>query len=184
MNLKKSIVTKKRRAVSQVIGALFALAIVATFGSILLIQGVQGVENFTAFLNIFEETEAKSAQEVFIVEHVRFNPDNEEIEIWVRNTGKIDIIIDRVSIVKINTQELIVSEEGINQNVFQKNATIPPITFGGNNDEDNEVNIPTCTPSCSDWQDVFDREGSTEYRITVTTIRDKAVETVAGLFNS
>ena len=56
MNLKKSIVTKKRRAVSQVIGALFALAIVATFGSVLLIQGVQGVENFTAFLNIFEET--------------------------------------------------------------------------------------------------------------------------------
>jgi len=197
MNLKKSIVTKKRRAVSQVIGALFALAIVATFGSVLLIQGVQGVENFTAFLNIFEETEAKSTQEVFIIEHVKFNAtiidengntvdNHEEIDIWIRNTGKIDIIIDRISIVKINTQELIVNIENINQDVFQKE--VRQITLGENEDEDEEVTMPTLTPtgscSCQDWEDVFVAEGSTEYRITVTTIRDKSVETVAGLFNS
>src|SRR5574341_242670 len=118
--IKKSIVTKKRRAVSQVIGALFALAIVATFGSVLLIQGVQGVQNFSSFLDIFEETEAKSAQEVFVIEHVKFNSTTIDIDIWVRNTGKIDIIIDRISIVKIDTQELIVSKENINQDVFQK----------------------------------------------------------------
>ena len=184
MNLKKSIVTKKRRAVSQVIGALFALAIVATFGSVLLIQGVQGVENFTAFLNIFEETDAKSAQEVFIIEHVKFNATasdaahDEEIDIWVRNTGKIDIIIDKISIVKINTQELIVSKENINQDVFQKE--LRQITLS-----DSDVTIPTvdCL-TCTDWVDVFNDEGSTEYRITVTTIREKSVETVAGLFNS
>ena len=187
MNLKKSLVTKKRRAVSQVIGALFALAIVATFGSVLLIQGVQGVENFTAFLNIFEETEAKSAQEVFIIEHVKFNAtiidengntvdNHEEIDIWVRNTGKIDIIIDRISIVKINTQELIVNVEGINQDVFQKE--VRQIKFTSTN-----VTMPTSC-SCQDWEDVFRLEGSSEYRITVTTIRDKSVESVAGLFNS
>ena len=182
MNLKKSLVTKKRRAVSQVIGALFALAIVATFGSVLLIQGVQGVENFTAFLNIFEETEAKSAQEVFIVEHVKFNAtdtgtdDHEEIDIWIRNTGKIDIIIDRISIVKIDSQELIVNTEGINQDVFQKE--VRQIKFTSTN-----VTMPTSC-SCQDWEDVFRLEGSSEYRITVTTIRDKSVESVAGLFNS
>ncbi|MEK6966274.1 MAG: hypothetical protein AABW62_02465, partial [Thermoproteota archaeon] len=121
--IKKSIVTKKRRAVSQAIGALLALAIVAVFGSVLLIQGVQGVQNFTTFLDIFEETESKSAQEVFTVEHVRFTPNSDAIEIWVRNTGKIDIIIDKVSIVKINSQELIGNKENINKNIFQKNAT-------------------------------------------------------------
>jgi len=186
MNLKKSLVTKKRRAVSQVIGALFALAIVATFGSVLLIQGVQGVENFTAFLNIFEETEAKSAQEVFIVEHVKFNAatNNKEIDIWVRNTGKIDIIVDRISIVKIDTQELIVSKENINRAVFQKE--FEQITLSST-----DVTIPTVAclsrsppVTCTDWEDVFNDEGSTEYRVTVTTIRDKSVETVAGLFNS
>ena len=181
--IKKSIVTKKRRAVSQVIGALLALAIVTVFGSVLLIQGVQGVENFTAFLNIFEETEAKSAQEVFIVEHVKFNAtdtgtdDHEEIDIWIRNTGKIDIIIDRISIVKINTQELIVNKENINQDVFQKE--VRQITLSSS-----DVTMPTVSCTCSDWEDVFNTEGSTEYRITVTTIRDKSVETVAGLFNS
>ena len=184
MNLKKNIVTKKIRAVSQVIGALFGLAIVATFGSVLVIQGVQGVENFTAFLNIFEETEAKSAQEVFIIEHVKFNAtaaDNdhdEEIDIWVRNTGKIDITIDRISIVKIDTQELVVSKENIDQDVFQKE--VRQITLS-----DSDVTIPIVScPSCTDWVDVFNNEGSTEYRISVTTIRDKSVETVAGLFNS
>src|SRR3989338_5227366 len=131
MDLKKNIVTKKRRAVSQVIGALFALAIVATFVSVLLIQGGQGGENVTAVLKIVEETEAKAAQEVFIIEHVKFNAtiidengntvdNHEEIDIWVRNTGKIDIIIDRISIVKIDTQELIVNKENINQDIFQK----------------------------------------------------------------
>ena len=176
--IKKSIVTKKRRAVSQVIGSLFALAIVATFGSVLLIQGVQGVENFTAFLNIFEETESKSAQEVFIVEHVKFNSTNKEIDIWVRNTGKIDIIIDKISIVKINSQELIASEDEINKAIFQKE--VRQITFTSAN-----VTMPSIScSSCSTWQIVFNTEGSTEYRITVTTIRDKSVESVAGLFNS
>src|SRR3989344_2688851 len=167
--IKKSIVTKKRRAVSQVIGALLALAIVTVFGSVLLIQGVQGVENFTAFLNIFEETEAKSAQEVFIVEHVKFNAtdigtdDHEEIDIWIRNTGKIDIIIDRISIVKIDSQELIVSKENIDQDIFQKE--VRQITLS-----DSDVTIPTADcVSCTDWVDVFNDEGSTEYRITVTT---------------
>ena len=176
--IKKSIVTKKRRAVSQVIGALLALAIVATFGSVLLIQGVQGVQNFTSFLDIFEETESKSAQEVFIVEHVKFNSTNQEIDVWVRNTGKIDIIIDKISIVKINSQELIASEDEINKAIFQKE--VRQITFTSAN-----VTMPSIScSSCSTWQIVFNTEGSTEYRITVTTIRDKSVETVAGLFNS
>jgi hypothetical protein len=174
--IKKSIITKKRRAVSQVIGALFALAIVATFGSVLLIQGVQGVENFTSFLNIFEETDAKSAQEVFIVEHVRFNPIGEDIEVWVRNTGKIDIIIDKISIVKVNTQELIFSKESINQNLFQKNYTRIALSSS------DVVTFPSVSPAT--WQGVYNSEGSGEYRITVTTIRDKSVESVAGLFNS
>ena len=180
--IKKSIVPKKRRAISQVIGALLALAIVTVFGSVLVIQGVQGIENFTAFLNIFEETESKSAQEVFIVEHVKFNAtasDNahdEEIDIWIRNTGKIDIIIDRISIVKIDSQELIVNTEDINQDVFQKEFT--EITLSGS-----DVTLPS-SGSPTTWQGVYNTEGSTEYRITVTTIRDKSVETVAGLFNS
>ena len=174
--IKKSIVTKKRRAVSQVIGALLALAIVTVFGSVLVIQGVQGIENFTAFLNIFEETESKSAQEVFIVEHVRFDPTGKEIKIWVRNTGKIDIKIDRISVVKINSQELIYSEEELDEDVFQKEFT--EITLSGS-----DVTLPS-SGSPTTWQGVYNTEGSTEYRITVTTIRDKSVETVAGLFNS
>ena len=180
--IKKSIVTKKRRAVSQVIGALLALAIVTVFGSVLVIQGVQGIENFTAFLNIFEETESKSAQEVFIVEHVKFNAtasDNahdEEIDIWIRNTGKIDIIIDRISIVKINTQELIVNKENINQDVFQKE--VRQITISGS-----DVTLPSSgTPTT--WQGVYNNDVDGVYRITVSTTRDKSVETVAGLFNS
>ena len=176
--LKKSIVIKKRRAVSQVIGALMALAIVATFGSILLIQGVQGVQNFTSFLNIFEETGAKSAQEVFIVEHVRFTPGTDAIEIWVRNTGKIDVVIDKVSIVKINSQELIVSTESINKNLFQKNYTRIQFYSSAN------VTMPPSCASCTTLQKVYNAEGSGSYRITVSTIRDKSIETIAGLFNS
>jgi len=179
MNLiKKNIVTKKRRAVSQVIGALLALAIVATFGSVLLIQGVQGVQNFTTFLDIFEETESKSAQEVFIVEHVTFDSTstNKEIDVWVRNTGKIDIIIDKISIVKIDTQELIVNKENINQDVFQKE--VRQITLSGS-----DVTLPSSgTPTT--WQGVYNNDVDGVYRITVSTTRDKSVETVAGLFNS
>ena len=133
-------------------------------------------------MNIFEETESKSAQEVFIVEHVKFNSTNQEIDVWVRNTGKIDIIIDRISIVKINTQELIVNKENIDQDVFQKE--VRQITFGENTDADNEVTMPISCSCSTSWQQVYNAEGSTEYRITVTTIRDKSVETVAGLFNS
>ncbi len=128
-------------------------------------------------MNIFEETEAKASQEVFIIEHVRFNPSGEDIEIWVRNTGKIDIIIDKISIVKVNTQQLVVSKEGIDQDLFQKNYTRIALSSSDN------TYLPV-SGGATTWQQVFNSEGSGEYRITISTIRDKAVESIVGLFNS
>lgn len=163
---------KSRRGVSQVIGSLFALGIVAAFGSILLLQGVQGVENFTSFVKIFDETENKASQEVFIVEHVRFDPNSKQIEIWIRNTGPIEITIDKISIVNIDTQELIVSNGTIAQDIFQKEVKKIALLGSG-------VTLPTgCTPT---WDQCPPNH---VYRITVSTIRDKSIEFVAGLFNT
>lgn len=165
---------RKRRGVSQIIGSIFALAIVAAFGSVLLIQGVQGIENFTSFLNVFEETESKSVNEALIIEHVRFDPDSKQIDVWIRNTGLIEIKVDQISIVKIDSQELIVNKDALDNDIFQKE--VKQITIS-----DSDVSMPS---GSTDWDEEFSNDPDADYKITVTTAGGKSFETISNLFNS
>jgi len=157
MNLKNFL--QKRRAVSQVIGSLFALAVVAAVGSLLLLQGQQGIMDFTNSLDVFEKTEKKAAQEIFIIEHVRLDPKSDQVEIWLRNTGTIEFTIQQIRMIKIDTQELLIDNSTITTTIFQEEfakitMTADPMPSGATTWED-EVRAP-------DLNDY-------EYRIFVTT---------------
>jgi len=167
---------QKRRAVSQVIGSLFALAVVAAVGSLLLLQGQQGIMDFTNTLDVFEKTEKKAAQEIFIIEHVRLDPESDQVEIWLRNTGTIEFTVQQIRMIKIDTQELLIDIDTVDTTIFQEEFA--KITLSGT-----DVTLPGVTTK---WEEEVRAPdlNDYEYRIFVTTTRNTAQDIVVVLFNT
>jgi len=98
----------KRRAVSQIIGSVMMVAIVASVGSILLFQGMNGINSFNQYLEDILRTQSGKSQESFIIEHVRFQPNSKNVEFTIRNTGFVDLYVNKIVLVRIDTQELVI----------------------------------------------------------------------------
>jgi len=97
----------KRRAISQIIGALMMVAIVASVGSVLMFQGINAVQEFTASVGALVGFHTSSAAEDIIIEHVRMDPDTQNVDVYLTNIGTIDVIIRNIKILKIDTQHLV-----------------------------------------------------------------------------
>lgn len=169
---------KSRKAVSQIIGSVFMLAIVAAFGSILMFQGLQGSRDLTDFVDIFNKNQGESVKEGLAITHVRFDPNSDFVSIWVRNTGDIDFVIDKIAIVRIDTQALIVNNETAKDQIFVGQTKRSEQARSGT------VTLPT---ACTKW-DCTDANGKrlqdSEYRISIVTSRGNAFEIVAKPFNT
>ena len=156
----------QRKAVSQVLGSLFMLAIVAGLGSVLLFQGVSGINNFNTSLIGFQG-DKESASERLIVEHVRFNPTNKDVTISIRNTGTVEVTIDVITMINVDRQELLINDIDREDLVLIKD--FKDITLTAN------LLAPTTKWSDNDANNY--KNG--EYRISITTIRGNSFETVA-----
>ncbi|MGQ0376248.1 MAG: hypothetical protein ACT4OW_01930 [Nitrososphaerota archaeon] len=182
MNHRK--LTLQRRAVSQIIGSLFMLAIVAAFGSILLFQGLEGSRDFTEFLDIFNKGQGESVKEDLMITHVKFGPSNKHVNFWIRNTGSTDIVIDRITMVRIDTQALIVNNKTSTSIVQIFPGEIERIDLSGGSVSASPSSI-TFESNCDTWDDTSGctmRNG--HYRLTVVTSRGNIFETVAQPFNT
>lgn len=108
---------KKRPAVSNIIGSLVVLAIVASVGSVILFQGLNQINAFNYDLTLHEKERVNELREDIIFEHVRFDPDpdplngGDNLHLFLANVGTVDTQIISVTVVKINTQELIFNRE-------------------------------------------------------------------------
>jgi len=169
---------KKRKGISTVIGTLFMLAVVTAVGSVLFIQGVQGINSFNTFLGVFsEETDSESIHESILIEHVRFTPTSKDVEIWLRNNGVERVGIDRITMVNVETQDLIINKD-LTEDIFGEQLLKITITGG-------DVTLPK---SCLDWNSGSCANSvvlsADEFRISVTSSRGNSFETVAIPFNT
>jgi len=112
----------KRRGVSNIIGSLIVLALVASVGSVILFQGLNQINAFNYDLTLHQKERVNELREDIIFEHVRFDPTispsplGNDLHIFLANIGTVDTQIASVTVVKIGTQELIFNRE------------VPPIT--------------------------------------------------------
>lgn len=169
---------KKRRGVSQIIGSLFMLAVVTVVGSALFIQGLGGITDFNTFLAVFsEEGETDMVHESIIIEHVRFHPLKENVAFWLRNTGLTTVNIDRITMVRVDTQELIINFDSTKK-IFGKEIILVNLTAIN-------VDLPA---GCTNWSSSCGNPSaalsSDEYRISVTSVRGNSFETTAVPFNT
>jgi len=158
--------TKKRRGVSQIIGALLMLSIVVIVGTAILLPGLSAIEDFRNVISVADQKN-DSSRESLVIEHVNFTPTSQTITLYVRNTGSISAIVDTMTIVKIGTQDLLLNVNGINDEIFVKEVSqiIQTASLGG-----------------SDWNDSPYNDKS--YEISITTIRGNSFKIVAIPYNT
>lgn len=163
---------KKRRGVSQIIGSLVVLAIVASIGSVILFQGLNQINLFSHDLSLHDRENNQALQEDIIFQHIRFDPNTDMMELYLANTGTTDSTISTVTVVKIDTQDLVIGWQDVNETILIEdhafitlNATLPQ-----------DLNI---------WNSTY--YDSSDYKITVTTSKGNFFSSVAnpsGNFNS
>ena len=154
------------------------LSVVATFGSVILIQGIQGVNNFNITLDYFGSSAQDSLQESLVIEHVRFDPTGTTVSMWIRNTGTSNFVVSQISMTKIDTQEQIIHDDTLSETIMiQDVKKIEPI-----------VNtLPVELGQDQKWTSLH-TDGlelkDSKYRIFVVTITGNSFETIAEPYNT
>jgi len=166
---------KNRRAVSQIMGTLVILAIVVSVGSAILFNGMNSISAFTYDLSFHEKSKNQLHREDIIFEHVRFEPNTDNIAINLANIGTIEATISTITILKIDTQEIIANWVEVNRSIPIKDYQ--KITL----DEfvDSEIIL---NPISATWDD--DNYLNSKYKISLTTTRGNFFTTVVSPYNN
>ena len=166
---------KNRRAVSQIMGTLVILAIVVSVGSAILFNGMNSISAFTYDLSFHEKSKNQLHREDIVFEHVRFEPNTDNIAINLVNIGTIEATISTITILKIDTQEIIANWVEVNQSIpikdYQK-ITLDDI-------DESEILL---TPISATWDD--DDYFDSKYKISLTTTRGNFFTTVVSPYNN
>ena len=163
------IICKSHRGLSQIIGGLFLLAVVVSIGSVLLLQGIDEVNSFNKKLAIFSEDSKQSPQEDLIFENIRFVPLTKEVNISVLNTGTIDVTINRIVMVKVDTQEIIIDQDNLGSLLLIQDDT--QFQYNG-----------TLTQGTLIWKDEY--YADSQYKISIGTARGNFFDTIARPYNT
>jgi len=175
-NVSSKLPVKNRRAVSQIMGSIVILAIVTSVGSVILFNGMNEISAFTYELSFHEKSKNQIHREDLLFEHVRFEPNTDNISISLLNIGTIETNISTITILKIDTQEIIASWVEVNQSIPIKDYQ--KITL----DDADELEIQLTGIETDTWNDA--NYLNSEYKISLTTTRGNFFTTVASPFNN
>ena len=174
---------KNRRAVSQIMGSIVILGIVSSVGSVILFNGMNSISAFTYDLSFHEKSKNEIHRENIIFEHIRFVPGDDNIEINLANIGTVESTISNITILKIDTQEIIANWIDV----------VEPIQIETNQKIilDSSQIILTNGVVTQTWDDdyyYYVDDNSTnsvaKYKISLTTVKGNFFTTVASPFNT
>ncbi len=142
------------------------LAIVVPIGVVVVTQGLYEVADFNRYLTVTRDQGLDATREDIIFEHVRFEPSTNQITVSLRNISTVETIIERITIVNMTNQDLLV----YNNTLPLSQTTIQL--------EDSTDIVVYADPSVSWTQDGFD------YKISITTIRGTFFDTIVRPYNT
>ena len=163
---------KKRRGVSQIIGSLIVLAVVASVGSVILFQGLNQINAFNYSLTFLDREHNEALREDILFEHVKFDPNYNGLILYLANIGSIDSSIATLTVVKIDTQELLLAWSDVDA----IDGAIPI--------EDHTVIITNVTAiqGSGIWNQT--NYNSTDYKISITTSKGNFYSTIASPYDT
>ena len=160
---------KKRRAVNQVMGSVVILGVVTSIGSVVLFNGMNQINAFSYDLSFHDKAKNEAYREKIMFEHVRFEPGTDQIILYLANIGTTESTIESITVVQLDTQNILVDwEEDINSTIQIKESSDPIIL---------DVNLSSLT-----WNDPLYL--NSEYKISITTSKGNFFSTVASPFNT
>ncbi len=164
---------KKRRGVSQIIGSLIVLAVVASVGSVILFQGLNQINAFNYSLTFFDREHNQALREDILFEHVKFDPNTDALSLYLANIGSIDSNIATITLVKIKTQELLLvwsDVDAINGSILI---------------EDHTVVITNVTAINGKWnQTNYNSTDNNTYKISITTSKGNFYSTIVSPYDT
>lgn len=167
-DIKKTFKTK-RRGISNIIGSILVLAVVASIGSVILFQGLNQINAFSYDLSNYDKSKNDKLHEDLLFENVRFDPNTNHLLIHVGNVGSTETTIASITAVKIDTQELILDWENVN-------STVQIEDFVFLNQTANLSQTPFIWNSTEYSQ--------SDYKISLTTTKGNFFSTIARPFNT
>jgi len=166
---------KNRRAVSQVMGSVVIMGIVSSIGSVILFNGMDSISAFTYDLSFHEASKNQIHREDIVFEHVRFEPNTDNLEIDLANIGTVESTIASITILNIDNQEIITNWVNVDQTIQLKdNKQIILDVL-----DDSEIIL---VQGSGTWNDAA--YVNSEYKISLTTTRGNFFTTVASPFNT
>lgn len=169
MNCSSFYSLKNRRGISQVMGSVVILGVVTSIGSVVLFNGMNQINAFSYDLSFHDKTKNEAYRENLLFEHVRFEPGTDQLILFLANIGSTESTIESITVVKIDTQDLVVDwNANVNSNIQIKESS-DPITFNAN-------------LGSSTWNDPSYL--NSKYKISITTSKGNFFTTIAAPFNT
>jgi hypothetical protein len=160
---------KKRRAISQVMGSVVILGVVTSIGSVVLFNGMNQINAFSYDLSFHDKPKNEAYREKLMFEHVRFEPGTNQIILYLANIGTTESTIESITVVQIDTQNILVDwEDGVSSTMQIKESSDPIFLT---------ANIGSHTWNESSYFD-------SKYKISITTTKGNFFSTVASPFNT
>jgi len=168
---------KKRRGLSQIMGGLLMLAIVVPLGSVVLFSGITEITAFNNSLSNTIEYRNNGIQEDLVFENIRFEPNSKIVTITALNTGSIEIVVDRITLVNMTNQKILFDIYSV--------ASFVPIVLQVQNSTDIDIvaDLDRYGSTLYNWED-GENPTNWEYRISIITARGNFFDTVARPYNT
>ncbi len=144
------------------------LAIVVPMGTVVVTKGLNEIGEISNRLSSSVTFQNEGGREDLVFEHVRFEPTGKQIVISLRNTGTVDLTITKITMVKTDTQDLIINNKTITVNAQPKVGT--DISLSGNLQFSQRWDDPNYMNS--------------KYEISILTSKGNFFGTVARPFNT
>jgi hypothetical protein len=139
---------------------------------VILFNGMNSISAFTYDLSFHEKSKNQIHREDIIFEHVRFEPGTNDLKIDLNNIGTVDSTVTNVTILKIDTQEIIANWVDVEETILTKDHTQIVL-------DDTDIVLTSGTQM---WDD--DYYEFSEYKISLTTSKGNFFTTVASPFNT
>jgi len=168
---------KKRRGLSQIMGGLLMLAIVVPLGSVVLFSGITEITAFNNSMSNTVEYQNNAIREDLVFEHIRFEPNSKVVTISALNTGSVEIVVDRITLVNMTNQEILFDIYSV--------GTFVPIVLQIQNSSDIDIvaDLDRYGSTLYNWED-GENPTNWEYRISIITARGTFFDTVARPYNT
>jgi len=169
----------KRRAVSQIIGTLMMVAIVASVGSVLMFQGIDAVQKFTTSMATVVVFQTDAARENLLIEHVKMDYANENVHFYITNIGTVNVVVSSIKMMKIDDQYLIISKNVSEEIKMQERKPIILVA------DLSKLDNPDLIPPAEDrrWANPA-YSASKEYLVSVTTTDGNSFQKGVSPFNT